>query len=114
MGRKTLFISLLFATGAAAAVAAASQEQVLGVAPPQLGQKLVDEKCLACHNRQRIEAALRERKRMEGIVRRMEKKGVVLTAKERQILSHFWQKSPFKGEEGKVPSPQVKEGAPSH
>jgi len=57
---------------------------------------VLDEKCLACHNRQRIDAALKERKNMEIITRRMEKKGVALSERDRQVLGHFWQKNPLK------------------
>ncbi len=64
------------------------------------GFRVVDEKCVACHNRQRIESALRKRADMEKIQRRMEEKGVALTDNERSVLSHFWHKNPFR-EEGK-------------
>ncbi|WP_232278959.1 hypothetical protein [Geotalea uraniireducens] len=57
---------------------------------------MIDEKCLACHNRQKIEAALKERKNMEKITQRMEKKGVVLSDRDRQVLGHFWQQNPLK------------------
>jgi hypothetical protein len=33
---------------------------------------------------------------MEIITRRMEKKGVTLSERDRQVLGHFWQKNPLK------------------
>jgi hypothetical protein len=58
--------------------------------------RVIEEKCLVCHNLQRIEKALAQRKDMEGLQKRMEQKGAVLTDKERQVLGHFWGKNPFK------------------
>jgi hypothetical protein len=49
---------------------------------------------------------------MERIVRRMEKKGVVLTDTQRQVLSHFWRKNPYKGEEGTNAPPAAGAGIP--
>ncbi len=80
-----------------------SPKDVMGVAPREPALKVIDEKCLTCHNRQRIEAASRQRKNMELITRQMEKKGVVLTEKDREVLGHFWQKNPFKKKEGTPP-----------
>jgi len=64
------------------------------------GFGIIDEKCVACHNRQRIEDAMRKRRDMEKIRKRMEEKGVALTESERSVLSHFWRQNPFR-EEGK-------------
>ncbi len=76
----------------------AEREEVLGVGARQSALKVIDEKCLVCHNRQRIDEAVREQKEMEKVVRRMEQKGVTLTDKDRQVINHFWNKNPFKGE----------------
>lgn len=75
---------------------AAAQEDVRGISLRQQGNKVIDDKCLACHNRQKIEAAQKARKNMENITRRMEKKGVVLSDRDRQVLGHFWQQNPLK------------------
>lgn len=72
---------------------------------PREGLKVIEEKCLVCHNRKRIEDAARERKDMERIVRLMEKKGVALTEKEQSVLAHFWKRNPFK-EKAKEPQQQ--------
>ena len=79
----------------------AEREEVLGVGARQSALKVIDEKCLVCHNRQRIDAAMHEQKDMEKVVRQMEQKGVPLTDKDRQVLNHFWNKNPFKGDAGK-------------
>jgi hypothetical protein len=95
--RLTIFLIMLFAmTFSAGPLPAATQEEVRGVNPRQQEIRVLDEKCLACHNRQRINAALKERKNMEIITRRMEKKGVTLSERDRQVLGHFWQKNPLK------------------
>jgi cytochrome c-type biogenesis protein CcmH/NrfF len=95
--------ALLLAVGLLGAASAwgAEREEVLGVGARQSALKVIDEKCLVCHNRQRIDAAAREQKDMEKIVRQMEQKGVTLTDKDRQVLNHFWNKTPFKGDAGK-------------
>lgn len=80
-----------------------SPKDVMGVAPGEPALKVIEEKCLACHNRQRIEAASRQRKNMEKITRLMEKKGVVLTEKDREVLGHFWPRNPFKEEKKSPP-----------
>lgn len=95
---RLLFSALLLLLAAAAPAAGVEQKDVIGVSPRESALKVIDEKCLVCHNRQRIEAASRKRKNMEMITRKMEKKGAVLTDKDRQVLNHFWQKNPFKGE----------------
>ena len=95
--RLTTFLIMLAAmTLSASLLPAATQIDVRGVNLRQQGLQVLDEKCLACHNRQRIDAALKERKNMEIITRRMEKKGVALSERDRQVLGHFWQKNPLK------------------
>jgi hypothetical protein len=37
---------------------------------------------------------------MDAILRRMEKKGVVLTENERRVMGHFQYEKPLKGKEG--------------
>jgi hypothetical protein len=78
---------------------AASQEDVRGVKLRVEGLKVIDEKCLACHNRQRIDEAVQERREINQILRRMEKKGVVLTEKEHLVMGHFWGQKVFKTKE---------------
>jgi hypothetical protein len=75
-----------------------SQQEVMGVSSRQLALKVIDEKCLVCHNRQRIDAAIKSRRDMEKILVKMEKKGVALTERERQVMGHFWGKNPLKAE----------------
>jgi hypothetical protein len=82
---------------------AAAEEDVRNVKLRPPGLKVIEEKCLVCHNRQRIDAAIKERKDIDRIVRRMEEKGVVVTEKERQVIGHFWKQKLFKvqGDEAK-------------
>ena len=75
---------------------AVSQEDVRGVKLRGEGFKVIQEKCLVCHNRKRIDAAVKERLEMEQILRRMGKKGVVLTEKEHQVMGHFWGQKVYK------------------
>jgi hypothetical protein len=82
------------------ATVAAAQEDVRGVKLPQQELKVIEEKCLVCHNRQRIDAAAKEQRDMENILRRMEQKGVTLTEQDRRVMGHFWGKKLFKSPAG--------------
>lgn len=62
------------------------------------GLKVIEEKCLVCHNRKRIEEASRSHQDMEKVQRQMEQKGVVLSDKEKQVMGVFWRQNPFKPE----------------
>ncbi|RNC72286.1 MAG: hypothetical protein ED859_02835 [Desulfuromonadales bacterium] len=86
-----------------AVLPARGEEDVRGWTFRQQGIKVLDEKCIACHNRQRIDAAIRERKDMEQITRRMEQKGARLSEGDRSVLGVFWKQSPFK-EQGNAPT----------
>jgi len=81
---------------------AAAQEDVRRVKLRQEGLKVIEEKCLVCHNRQRIDTAIQERKDMERIIRLMEKKGVAVSERERQVIGHFWQQKVFKPQGSEV------------
>jgi hypothetical protein len=95
--------------GALAVTPALAQQDVRGVKPVEPALKVIEEKCLICHNKKRIDAAVKERKDMEKILRRMEKKGVVLTENERRVMGHFRYERPLKGKEGEA-TPQEKKG----
>ena len=101
-GNSVLSIALLFSV-ALASLPAKAQEDVRGVktSPPEL--RVIDEKCLNCHNRKRIDDAVKERKDMEKILQLMEKKGVVLTENNRSVIGHFWQQKLFKDKKGVAP-----------
>ena len=73
-GNSVLSLALLCII-ALSSLPAKAQEDVRGVktSPPEL--KVIDEKCLNCHNRKRIDDAVKERKDMEKILLLMEKKG---------------------------------------
>ena len=94
---SNIFFSILLATVTASPTLA--QEDVRGVKLRNEGPKVIEEKCLVCHNRQRIDAAVKERREMDQILRRMGKKGVVVTEKERRVMGHFWGQKMFKTKE---------------
>ncbi len=100
-GKASVTFALLLII-AAAPFPARAQEDVRGVktAPPEL--KVIDEKCLNCHNRKRIDAAVKERKDMDKVLSSMEKKGVVLTESDRSVIGHFWQQKLFKEKKGEA------------
>lgn len=83
-----------------------AQVDVRGIKQRNEASRVIEEKCLICHNRQLIDEAIKEREEMEQVLRRMEKKGVVLTGKERRVIGHFWGQKLF--------SPEKSNGLPSH
>jgi len=99
------FLILLALLFAAAHAGAGDRVEVRGIAPHQEGLKVIEEKCLNCHNRERIDAAMKARRKMDRILARMEKKGVSLTDRERMVMGIYWKKDPFKGGTKKAVSP---------
>ncbi len=82
---------------------AAAQQDVRGVKlRGEEGSKVIDDKCLSCHNRQRIDKAIKEREEMVQVIKTMEKKGVVLTEKEHQVIGHFWGQKLYKREDAET------------
>ena len=58
---------------------------------------IISNKCTTCHTAQRIDAALAAKKDMFKIQQEMEKKGVTLSEKERDVMGIHWnQQSPLK------------------
>lgn len=111
MNRRTLSSDMvLMMVALLCAAPAAAQEDVRKVKLSQPALQVIEEKCLVCHNRKRIDEAVKKRKDMEKIVRQMEKKGVVLTEAERRVMGHFQSERPFKGKKGEA-APQQKKGA---
>ncbi len=101
MKRAIVSVWLSSAALSVMTTAAVAQQDVRGVHLREQGLKVIDEKCLVCHNRQRIEDAVRQKKDMEKITILMEKKGAALTDKELQVMNHFWRKKLFKTREEK-------------
>ena len=60
------------------------------------GQRLIEDKCAGCHSKERIEAAKKQQKNLAAIVKLMEKQGVVITDRDREVLQHFWTAKAFK------------------
>ena len=112
MGRFEPALAGMLLTLVTAATAVAGQD-TRGVAHRQEGLTVIEEKCLVCHNRQRIDAALREQKDMAAITRAMEQKGARLTPSEQQVLGIYWQQNPFRGK-GDAPAKTPEAPRPSH
>jgi hypothetical protein len=98
---NSLKISLKISISLAAILSAtplSAGQDIRGVNPQKETTGVIEEKCLVCHNRQRIEQAVRERKEMEDVLGRMRGKGVVLSEKERSVMGHFWGQKMFREE----------------
>jgi AMMECR1 domain-containing protein len=93
---RTVLSPGLFLIALLYAVTAFAQEDVRKVQLEQTELKVIEVKCLACHNRERIDAAVKLKKDREKILLQMAKKGVVLTEGERRVMGHFWPQGPFK------------------
>lgn len=86
-----------------ASYSVAAEKQQLGAhfrSPDDAAMRVIEEKCLVCHNRQRIDEAMRKEKDLKKIQRMMEKKGAALTPKDREVLGHFWKQNPLKEKRG--------------
>ncbi len=92
---QAVALALLICAGS---VYGATREEVQGIAYREQGLKVIEERCLFCHNRQRIDNAIKSRQDMEKVLKKMEGKGAVVTDREKQVMGHFWKKSPFKAE----------------
>jgi len=103
-GKTILSISLLLNITVASSPAMA-QEELRGVKYGLPELKVIDEKCLNCHNRKRIDDAVQDRKDMERVLSVMEKKGVALTESDRSVIGHFWQQKLFREKKGAPKAP---------
>jgi len=97
--KSVLLFALFFS--ASYSVAANAQQDVRGVRLQSDATRIFEEKCLGCHNRKLIDEAVKNRRNMEQVLRDMEKKGVVLTDKEKRVIGHFQGQKMFKEEEQK-------------
>ena len=100
MAVKTYLCKALLGLTILAPFPASAQEEVRGVSPSAPELRVIDEKCLTCHNRKRIDDAVQDRKNMESILSLMEKKGVALSDSDRMVIGHFWQQKLFRGKKG--------------
>jgi hypothetical protein len=82
---------------AAAPAMAVQGQEVRSVRNIQPELKVIEENCLNCHNRQRIDSARKERKDAESILQKMEAKGVKLSPNDRQVMGFFFS-SPYKSD----------------
>lgn len=53
-------------------------------------RQIIDTRCLGCHDRERIEEAMRRREAIEPLTRRMVERGAQLTDRDREVLGIFW------------------------
>jgi uncharacterized membrane protein len=58
---------------------------------------IIQKKCTTCHTDQVIKDALAAGKNMQKIQAEMEKKGIGLSANDREVLGIFWNQNPLKG-----------------
>ena len=95
-GSRILFASvagmlLLTAAGSLAGEA----HDVRGWNPQTDANDVIDAKCKNCHSRQRVDAAFANKVDIDAVLRQMEKKGLKLNEKEREVLGIFGQQ-PFR------------------
>lgn len=90
-------VAALIVVGLAAPSVAGTPHDVRGWNPQTDAVDVIDRKCQTCHSRQRIDSAVEAKQSMQEILSSMEKKGVRLTEREREVLGIFW-KGPFRGE----------------
>lgn len=98
-GKTYLWKALLF-IAMLPPLPASAREEVRGVTPTVPELRVIDEKCLTCHNRKRIDNAVQDRKNMESILSLMEKKGAVLSDNDRRVIGHFWEQKLFREKKG--------------
>lgn len=57
----------------------------------QAFERVIEQRCLSCHTRERIDEAIARRLPFEPIEEMMRKRGVTLTPQEQQTLKIFWE-----------------------
>ena len=57
---------------------------------------VIQKKCVTCHTAQVIKDAIAAGKNMQKIQQEMERKGIGLSANDREVLGIFWHQSPLK------------------
>ena len=67
-------------------------------------ENVVDLRCTRCHNRERVQEALREQKDVMVLQRRMIEHGAVLTPRDKRVLGTFWG-NPLREKEGESSLP---------
>lgn len=84
MNRFTAFLALTLLLGTTpllAAEPAANQEEF---------NRIINEQCVKCHTRDRIDEAIRNGDNVEAILEKMLRFGVNLTERDRNVLGTFW------------------------
>lgn len=62
----------------------------------QKAHAVIQKRCITCHTDQVIKDAIAAGKNMQKIQAEMEKKGIGLSANDREVLGIFWDQSPLK------------------
>lgn len=57
---------------------------------------VIQKRCISCHSDQVIKDAIAAGKNMQKIQAEMEKKGIGLSANDREVLGIFWNQNPLK------------------
>ena len=57
---------------------------------------VIEKKCITCHSDQVIKDAIAAGKNMQKIQVEMEKRGIGLSANDREVLGIFWRQTPLK------------------
>ncbi len=97
MGRLAMFVTLVISAAATAWGDTSGKDLGAVSGGDFTPNKVFETKCLTCHNKDRIDMALRQKKDMNKVTTSMEKKGLKLSDKEREVLGIFWkQQNPIK------------------
>jgi len=83
MRRITLLLVLALLLGTTPLLAAAPANQ-------EAFDKIINEQCIKCHTRDRIDQAIRNGDNVEAILEKMLRFGVKLTERDRNVLGTFW------------------------
>jgi len=83
MRRISLFIALTLLLGTTPLLAAESVNQ-------EEFDQIINEQCVKCHTRDRIDQAIRNGDNVEAILEKMLRFGVKLNERDRNVLGTFW------------------------
>lgn len=72
-------------------------------------QRTIDTRCIACHTRERVDAAIAQGRSFEEIQQRMLARGAVLTERDKDVLGTFWG-NPMKRPEERSAATEFDEG----
>lgn len=94
--KSSVLVSVLSALAFATTVYAADQSSARVGSTGGNTKKahvIIEKRCTACHSKDKIDSAVAAGKDMVAIQKEMEKKGISLSANERDVLGIFWKQS---------------------